>query len=142
MIEFYSDEHYKRYWAVRKKLGVSDRDPYRNAVAYLVALDRVLFEHIGEVLDFEERYIKRECLNRGWQTGTSKKTTRLALNLFNGCTTDGETYTRADGYEDDLPSSYYAPDEIFNNSDYAPFYWQAIKLRFGYDGVLPFDLDD
>ena len=69
-------------------------------------------------------------LHKAFQTGTSMKTTRLAFNLWNGCYDDGETYTNKDGYETELPSSYYTPDQIFNNAEYAPYYWQAIQIRF------------
>lgn len=141
MIDFYNDEHFKRYWAVRDMMGGSPRDPYRAAVAYLIALDRVLYEHMRDVFDFEEGLIKREGLHKDWQTGTSVKTTRLAFNLWNDCATDGEVYTDKDGYEAELPSSYFTPSEIFSSAEYAPYYWQAIRLRFEYDRVLPFDTD-
>lgn len=129
MIEFYNDEHCNRYCTVRKLMGGLDCDPYRSAVAYLIALDRVLYEHKQDVFDFDRGVIIPECLNKGWQTGTSKKTTRLAFNLWNGYCTDGETYIDKDGYEDELPSSYYAVDNIFCCS-YAPYYWQAIQIRY------------
>lgn len=131
-IEFYNDEHFDKYLIVRELMGGSDRDPYRAAVAYLIALDRVLYEHMRDIFDFDEGVIKLEVLNKGWQTGTSMKTTRLAFNLWNGCYDDGETYIDKDGYETELPSSCYSPEQIFNCAEYAPYYWQAIKLRFEY----------
>ena len=104
-------------------------DYYHRSLAYLLALDKVLREHIEAVYDFQEDGIKRDGLHKGFQTGTSKKTTRLAFNLWNGCCDDGEIYTDKDGYKIDLPSRYYAPDEIFSCS-YAPYYWQTIQIRF------------
>ena len=100
-------------------------DCYHRSLAYLLALDTVLREHIEAVYDG----IKRDGLHKGFQTGTSKKTTRLAFNLWNGCSDDGEVYTNKDGYEMPLPSSYYTPEQIFC-TDYAPYYWQAIQIRF------------
>ncbi len=129
MIEFYNSEHFDKYCVVRKKMGGSDRDPYRAAVAYLIALDRVMYEHMQDVFNFAEGVIKPQCLTKGWQTGTSMKTTRLAFNLWNGYCIEGE---------EDTPSSYYTPEEIFCSGEYAPYYWQAIRLRFEYDEVLPF----
>ena len=105
-------------------------DCYHFSLAYLLALDKVLREHADEVFDFKEDGIKREGLHKAFQTGTSKKTTRLAFNLWNGCYDDGETYTNKDGYKTELPSSYYNPDQIFNNTEYATYYWEAIKIRF------------
>ena len=96
----------------------------------LLSLDKVLREHTDEVFDFKEDGIKREGLHKGFQTSTSMKTTRLAFNLWNGCYDDGETYTNKDGYETELPSSCYTPDQIFCCKDYAPYYWQAIRIRF------------
>ena len=76
-------------------------DCYHFSLAYLLSLDKVLREHTDEVFDFKE-----------------------------DCYDDGETYTNKDGYETELPSSYYTPDQIFCCKDYAPNYWQAIRIRF------------
>lgn len=104
-------------------------DEYHEAVAYLFALDRVCREHIEDLFNFDEDCIVLEGLRKGWQTGTSVKTTRLAFNLWNGHCSDGQKGKDKDGYEVDLPSRYYAVDEIFCCS-YAPYYWEAIKLRY------------
>lgn len=127
MIIFKDDEHQRLYEEILSKMKRADS--YHSAVAYLLSLDTVLREHIGEVFDFAEDGIKPEGLNRAFQTGSSRKTTRLAFNLWNGYYTDGETYTDKAGYVVDLPSSYYSPEQIFCSS-YAPYYWQAIKLRY------------
>ncbi len=105
-------------------------DCYHRSLAYLLSLDTVLCEHIGGVYDFRDDCIKREGLDKAWQTGTSKKTTRLAFNLWNGCCNDGETYIDRGGYEAELPSGYYSPEQIFSCTEYAPYYWQAIQIRF------------
>lgn len=135
MIEFQNADHKERYWTVRYMMGGSARDPYRASVAYLIALDKVVYEHMRDIFDFEEGRIIPAGLDKGWQTGTSRKTTRLAINLWNGYYSDGDTYTDKDGYESDLPSSYYTPEQIFCNSEYAPYYWQAIRVRFEYDRI-------
>lgn len=108
---------------------MKSKDCYHRAMAYLLSLDVVLREHIEAVFDFQRDGIKRDGLHKDFQTGTSMKTTRLAFNLWNGCCDDGEVYTDKDGYETPLPSSYYTPAEIFSTS-YAPYYWQAVKIRF------------
>lgn len=104
-------------------------DCYYYPVLYLLSLDEVLRNHALSVFDFEEGKIIPEGLNCPWQTGTSLKTTRLLFSLWNGYASDGEMYTDAEGYQRPLPSNYYAPDEIFSCS-YAPYYCEALRLRF------------
>ncbi|MBQ3256376.1 MAG: hypothetical protein IJN43_16225 [Ruminococcus sp.] len=126
-IFFFNEEHMTAY---SKLLSIMQhRDCYHQSLAYLLTLDSVCREHLNDLFDIEEDLIKRNGLHCSWQTGTSKKTTRLAFNLWNGCHTDGETYNK-DGYETELPSRYYAVDEIFNCCSYAPYYWQAVRLRY------------
>ena len=91
-------------------------DEYHLAAAYLMSLDTVCRKHTSDIFDFEEDCIKAGGLFKEWQTGTSTKTTRLIFNLWNG-------YTSEDEARD------YTPESIFACS-YAPYYWQAIKLRY------------
>ena len=104
-------------------------DIERKALAYLFALDTVCFEHIRELYDFEGDSIKPDTLDKGWQTGTSERTTRLAFNLYNSHCSDGETYIGSDGIEDNLPSVYYSPAYLFC-CEYAKYYAEALKIRF------------
>ena len=129
-IKFIDADHKDTYIFVLSRM--KHLDCYHRSLAYLLALDTVLREHTDEVFNFKEDGIKRDGLHKGFQTGTSMKTTRLAFNLWNGCYDDGETYTDKDGYETELPSSYYTPEQIFNNAEYAPYYWEAVKIRFEY----------
>lgn len=124
---FHDEHHETAYNDICSRMKYLDC--YHRSLAYLLTLDSVLREHIDDVYNLKADSIKLDGLHKPWQTGTSKKTTRLAFNLWNGCHDDGETYTDNDGYEADLPSRYYAPDEIFS-SVYAPYYWQAIQIRF------------
>lgn len=124
---FYDREHWIAFTDCIAKMKQSD--VYHISLAYLLTLDTACRKHINDCFDFDEDCIKREALNQPWQTGTSKKTTRLAFNLWNGCCDDGEEYVDDDGYNVPLPSSKYAVDEIFSSS-LAEYYWQAVKLRF------------
>lgn len=126
-IEFNNPKHSDEYNTILKMMN--NQDVYHKAVAYLLALDTVINTHINEVYDFKENHIILEALNKPWQTDTSRKTTRLIYNLWNGYHSDGETYIDSNGYEVDLPSRFYSVDEIFC-STYASYYWQALKLRF------------
>ena len=126
-ILFRNAEHAELYEEILDKMG--NNDVYHISLAYLLTLDIVTREHITDCFDFDRDVIEIEALNQPWQTGTSQKTTRLAFNLWNGCNDDGETYTDKDGYIVPLPSSKYAVDKIFC-SEYAKYYFEAIKLRF------------
>ena len=101
----------------------------RQAVAYLLALDLICFEHCRELYDFHEEKTISEGLDKAWHTSASRRTTRLAFNLFNGYFSDGETYIGSDGYEELLPSRFYTPYTFFGCDD-APYYVEALKIRF------------
>jgi hypothetical protein len=126
-MRFYDTKHENIFYDLIKRMN--NTDCYHSAVAYLIGLDTVCREHIESLYDFDEACIKPSALSEAWQTGTSRKTTRLMFNLWNGYCSDGETYTDADGYESDLPSRMYAVDEIFC-CGYAPYFYEAIKLRY------------
>ena len=96
---FYNEIHESSYNDICSKMKYLDC--YHRSIAYLLSLDRVLREHLEEVFDFQEDVIIPEGLNKGFQTGTSKKTTRLAFNLWNGYCSEGEKL------EEETPSSYY-----------------------------------
>ena len=102
------------------------------SLAYLLTMDAVLRYHIGALYDVKKDVIIFEGLNKPFQTSTSSKTTRLAFNLWSGSVYDSdppETYIDKNGQKKYVPSKYYAPDNIFNCT-YAPYYFQAIKIRF------------
>lgn len=115
-MRFFNKEHEKNYHEVMVKMR--SKDEYHTSVAYLLTLDAVCYKHINQLFDFADGCIKPDALNKEWQTGTSKQTTRLAFNLWNG-------------YKDSLTT----PDNLFC-SDYAVYYWQAISLRFPWQCVI------
>lgn len=117
---FQNEVHEQRYFETLKKM--SRIDPYHQAVAYLIALADL---PANDVFDFKEDGIKIEGLQASWQTSSSLKATRLMFNLWNGCTRD-TAVPEAD------VSAHYAVDEIFSNAEYAPFFYEAIKIRFEY----------
>ena len=126
-IKFRDEDHERNYNFILDMMPYSDIE--RKALAYLFALDTVCFEHIRDLYDFSDNRIMLSGLDKGWQTGTSGRTTRLAFNLYNGYCSDGETYIGSDGTEDSLPSAYYSPAYLFC-CEYAKFYVEALKIRF------------
>lgn len=121
-ITFKDKEHRELFEKICGKF-TGQLDPYHLATAYLLSLDRVIRPHINRVFDFDEDVIKPESLRESWQTSTSLKTSRLLFNLWNGYDSEGEPIS------EETPSQYYSPEHIFACS-YAPYYWQAIKLRY------------
>lgn len=120
-ILFYDSRHEQLYCDLCKRMKYLDE--YHRATAYLLSLDNVGREHIDDIFDLKEDVIKPEGLHKAWQTGTSAKTTRLLFNLWNGYNSEGEPL------EEEKSSGYYTPEHIFSCS-YAPYYWQAIQLRY------------
>lgn len=118
---FLDDEHKQLYNNLCGRMAYLDE--YHRAAAYLLSLDTVCRRHIPALFDLKEDVIKPESLQEAWQTGTSKKTSRLLFNLWNGYNSEGEPI------EEEQPSSYYTPNDIFC-CGYAPYYWQAIQLRY------------
>ncbi len=121
-LKFMDKTHKKVFEEVCNKMPQSDC--YHISFAYLVSLDVVLRDHIDDVFDFEEDCIKRDGLQKDWQTGTSRKTLRLAFNLWNSCHYDNEI--------EDGSCGFYSVDEIFCNQEYFEYYWVAINIRFNY----------
>lgn len=106
---FKDDRHKNAFYQILGKMQLNHSDPERTALAYLLSLNEDCHSHINNLYDFEERVILPEGLDQEWQTHTSLKTTRLAFNLYNGYCYDGQTYTDAESYENDLPSKHYCP---------------------------------
>lgn len=127
---FYDEEHEEMFKKLCKKMPYLDG--YHLSLAYLLTLDTVLRKHIGALYDVKKDVIIFEGLSQPFQTSTSRKTTRLAFNLWDGSVYDSEkpeTYINEDGEKTYVPSKYYAPDNIFNCT-YAPYYIEALKMRF------------
>lgn len=121
-MKFRNQEHKDRFYALLGQM--TSQDDYHKSAAYLLTLDEVLYKHVGEIYDFKQRTIRSDLVKECWQTGTSRHTYRLLRNLWNGAYNDTNSLCSES-------SRYFCPDEIFNNS-YAPFYWEAIKLRFSW----------
>lgn len=118
-IIFRNERHEQEYEELCERMKYLDC--YHRAMAYLITLDEVLRNHVMEIFDLKEDSIRSEGLDKAFQTDTSKQTTRLAFNLWNGFCYEAET---------NLISRYFTVDNIFNCNEYAQYYWQAIKIRF------------
>jgi hypothetical protein len=91
-------------------------DAYHQAFFYLVGCSSDTRRNINSLFDFKENCIRPEGLEKGWQTGGTRRLCRLAFNLWNG-------YTEQGG------ESMATPYELFD-CGYARYMLEGIKLRY------------
>ena len=80
-IKFKDAQHEERFNELRERIR---DDVYRLPAAYLFALNDECYRHVNELYDFDANAIAPEGLEAEWQTGTSRRCTKLAFNLYNG----------------------------------------------------------
>lgn len=120
-LRFKDAEHHERFVHLRFEYiddPVQKPDPYRESMAYLIALNDDTYRHRNELYNIEEGCIIPDGLRAEWQTSTSLKVTRLAFNLF----------TAGSGWCPDDEMHLITPDAIFD-SNLAPYFVEAIRLR-------------
>lgn len=118
-IKFKSEAHAQQFW--RLVVRMKNYDPYHLSAAYLMALANLVPD---DVFDFEKHQIRHTGLFKAWQTGGTRKATRLMFSLWNGCYQDHA----ADNPEN--TSQNYTVDEIFCYEEFAPWFYEAIRIRF------------
>lgn len=124
-IIFISDAHEKFYYEKLKE--VRYQDVYHKALVYCLGISDDTRRNVNNIYDFKTGCVKTECLHEGWQTSGSVRVVRMAFNLY--C--DGTP--RVNDYEDIeeqlSESRQYSVDELFCCC-YAPYFWQAIQIRY------------
>ena len=113
-VRFADTEHETFFVSMMKRAGVYDS--YHKALFYTLGICPDTREHMGDLFDFKEQLIKPEGLSKGWQTGGSRRVTRLAFNLWNGWREEG-----AEGFS--------TPYELFD-CDFAPYFLEAIRIKY------------
>lgn len=119
----FKDKQHEAFYKHNIEKTGSHKDPYRKALFYTLGLMEETRNNIDTLYDYKERGIKFEGLNMAWQTGTSKRLTRLAFNLYNGYSGDTENESISDD------SQNYTPYYLFDNS-LAFYMLEAIKVRY------------
>lgn len=126
MIKF-MDKYHEEFF--NKKIMEAERygktDIYYKALIYTLSICESTREHFAEIFNIETSEINLDCIHTGWQTSTSMKVTRMALNLWN----HSLMFDSEEDLEKEIISEHYAPSEIFCCS-YAPYFWEAIKIRY------------
>lgn len=125
-MKFIDNEHKKFFfnkWEEAKEQGKTD--VYYKSLIYTLSVCETTREHFSEIFDLYNGEVNLNSIQKAWQTSTSLKVTRMALNLWNhSIVYDSET-----DIENEQISSHYAPSEIFCCS-YAPYFWEGIKIRY------------
>lgn len=124
-ILFSSNEHKQFYY--EKMNEVRYMDVYHKALVYCLGISADTRNHVSDIYDFKSGCVKPECLTEGWQTSGSVKVVRMAFNLYcNGTPSVSED----DDFESQLKECrQYTVEELFC-CGYAPYFWQAIKIRY------------
>lgn len=110
------------------------QDVYHRALVYCLGIDRDTRDHVDRIYDFETGLVKTECLQEGWQTSGSQKIVRMAFNLY--CNGTPSIYEYEDTETRLEECGRYTVEDLFC-CGYAPFFWQAVKIRYPeYCGVV------
>lgn len=103
------------------------KDAYHAALVYCLGISEDTRKNIGRIYDFTSGYVKTECLHEGWQTSGSLKIIRMAFNLYNNGTPS--VYDYNDSEEQLKECQRYTVEDLFC-CGYAPYFWQAVKIRY------------
>lgn len=103
------------------------QDVYHAALIYCLGLSEDTRCNANRIYDFKSGNVKTECLHEGWQTSGSRYIIRMAYNLYCNGTPSVSDYEEA---EDQLAECRkYTVEDLFC-CGYAPYFWQAIKIRY------------
>lgn len=102
-------------------------DAYHMALCYCLGINEDTRKNVNRIYDFATGCVKPECLQEGWQTSGSAKVVRMAFNLY--CNGTPSVDDSANTEEQLRECSRYTAEDLFCCS-YAPYFWQAIKIRY------------
>ena len=124
-MKFIDKEHEEFFIEKRQELKeMGKTDVYYTSLVYTLGISEPTREHFNVIFNAKEGEINIDSLQKGWQTGTSEKVTRMAFSLWNRC-----CYDSSEDIDNRKASSSYNPSEIFCCS-YAPYFYEAIKIRY------------
>jgi len=113
-IRFANKEHEAFYFEMLA--ATRNNDVFHNAFFYTMGISAETRSHIRALFDFKEGIIKPEGLSAAWQTGSTHRLCRLAFNLWNGWTEEGN---------ENRSTPYWLFD-----CGFAPYFFEAIRLRY------------
>ena len=124
-IIFISEAHEKFFHEKLKE--VRYQDAYHRALVYCLGICEDTRRNVNSIYDFKSGFVKTECLHEGWQTSGSVKVVRMAFNLY--CNGMPSVSDYDDAEEQLKESGQYSAEELFCCA-YAPFFWQAVQIRY------------
>ena len=124
-INFISEAHEKFYYEKLKE--VRYQDVYHKALCYCLGISDDTRRNVDSIYDFKTGCVKTECLHEGWQTSGSMKVVRMAFNLYCNGTPSIDDYTKTEEQVNECRQ--YTVEDLFCCA-YAPFFWQAIQIRY------------
>ena len=119
-MKFSSYDHLSFYNSMVNGTGLPS-DANHQALVYLLGVLPDTSKRFRELYSAEKDRIFPSALNRPWQTGGTKRVTRLAFNLFNG-------FAGSNGKRKYEPGFLYTPDQIMEPS-LLEYYLDACRLR-------------
>ena len=130
--QFYFISSHHDYFFFGKVVEFKERyheypDEYHKALFYCLGINRDTRQNFDRIYDWQADCIKPECLKEPWQTSGSMKVTRMAFSLFsNGTPSVNENEAVGEQLHE---CRQYTAEELFCCA-YAPFFWQAIRIRY------------
>ena len=124
-INFISEAHEKFYYEKIQK--VREADVYHKALCYCIGMNEDTRRNVDRIYNFKTGCVKPECLHEGWQTSGSAKVVRMAFNLY--CNGTPSVDDEQDTEEQVDECRRYSVEDLFCCC-YAPYFWQAIQIRY------------
>ena len=119
------DAHEKFYY--EKLQEVRYQDVYHKALCYCLGINGDTRKNADRIYNFKTGSVKTKCLHEGWQTSGSLKVVRMAFNLY--CNSTPSVWDYEDAEEQVNECRQYTVEDIFCCA-YAPYFWQAIQIRY------------
>lgn len=124
---FYSEQHRNFY----SRYVDGGADPYYRALVYMLGMTAETRSNFSRCFDGETRMIRPAALGEGWQTGGTVRIVRMAFNLWNGW-----CYESEEDAQEGRTSDTFTPDNLFC-CEFAPYFYEAVKLRYPEYTVVP-----
>ena len=113
-IRFASPEH--RDFFLDMMSMARQNDSYHRAFFYVMGIAPETRANIGKMFNFKQDCIEPDGMHGGWQTSSTIKVCRLAYNLWNGYSGEGQ-------------ETCYTPYDLFC-CEFAPYFMEGIKIRY------------
>ena len=125
-LHFINEEHHRFYSSTLKRF-LNPAAPEK-ALCYCLGIHPAIRWHVDHIYDFSTKQVTPECIHEGWVASAEdpediRTVIRMAYNLYGGTPSVAEA-------DDQLRECQkYTANELFG-CRYAPYFWEAIKLRY------------